>query len=69
MRPRLWAANAPITPSTAVASARGSNQGSATRAASPAPTPKMVPCTRTMAYTPTLVMRANKAATGALAAA
>ena len=68
-RGKLRAARAPRAPNTLVPMARGSSQGSATRATSPAPSPKITPCTRKMAYTPTLVMMANRAATGALAAA
>ena len=47
----------------------GSSQGESSDAVAPASGPKTRPCTRSMAYTPTLVMMANKAAAGALATA
>ncbi len=62
------AASAPRAPSTRVASASGQSQASAVSASSPAWAPKIRLYTRTMEYTPTLVMMANSAATGALAA-
>ncbi len=68
-RSSVWAARAPSTPSTLVARASGRSRGSAASAESPASGPNTTPCTRRMAYTPTLVMMANRAATGAAAAA
>ena len=65
------AASAPSAPSTQVASPSGHSTcvQSFTAVAASAGAPNAVQCTRTMAYTPTLVMMANNAATGAQAAA
>ena len=68
-RSSVRAAIAPSTPTTQVTIASGSSTGSTVKAEAPASGPNTTPCTRMMAYTPTLVMIANSAATGAVAAA
>jgi hypothetical protein len=62
---RLRAASTPIMPKASVISAAGSSQGSASPDDSPAPSPKASGNSRRMEYAPTLVMIANRAATGA----
>ena len=63
------AASTPSAPKASVTSATGSTHAAATSATSPAPGPNTSGYTRRIAYTPTLVRTANKAAVAPVAAA